>query len=299
MSTTNPALDFALAIHAAGLGNPTIIPDGNVHRFRCDGDKPGSKNGWYALYLDGTPAGVFGSWKLGRTETWCSVSADDQTPQQRADLRALIEQAKRERDQQQRDQYAKAADKAKVILDSTTPADPYHQYLITKQIQPHGIRQQGIALQIPVTVGNSLSSVQTIFPTGVKRFLTGGRIAGGCYLISDQVRREELLIAEGFATGASLHEAIGAAVFVAFNANNLLAVARYVRSQHPKANIIVCGDDDRWTEGNPGKTKARAAALDIGAKLLMPDWTGLDLDTKPSDFNDLYRLRRAAQGAAA
>lgn len=292
MSTTNPILDFAAAIHAAGLGNPNIIPDGKVHRFRCDGDKPGSKNGWYALYLDGTPAGVFGSWKLGRTETWCSVSADDQTAQQRANLRALIKQAKRERDQEQRERNAQAASKASNIIELSAGADPRHPYLVRKQIEPHGIRQQGVALMIPVTVAGELSSYQTIYADGTKRFLPGGRINGGCYLINDQTRSDELLICEGFATGASLHEEIGAAVFVAFNANNLLAVARFVRRQHPKAKIIICGDDDRWTEGNPGATKARAAALDIGGLLLMPDWTGLDLSTKPTDFNDLYRLKR-------
>lgn len=300
MSTTNPTADFAAAIAAAGLGSPTITPDGQLHRFRCADDKAGTKNGWYALYLDGTPAGVFGSWKLGSIKTWCAVDRDQQTPQQRANLRALIEQTKRQRDDEQRDRNAKAAARAKAMIGASTAADPRHQYLVNKQIQPHGIRQQGIALLIPVYVGDSLTSVQTIYPNGTdKRFLKGGRIAGGHYFINDQTRRDELLICEGFATGATLHEQIGAAVYVAFNAGNLLAVARYVRSQHPRANVIVCGDDDRWTDGNPGKTKAREAALDIGAKLMMPDFSELDLSTKPTDWNDWYRLRRAAQGAVA
>lgn len=300
MSSTNPTFDFAQAIAAAGLGAPDkIIPDGKVHRFRCDGDKPGTKNGWYVLHLDGTPAGVFGSWKLGRTETWCAVSAEDQTPQQRADLRALIEQAKRQRDAEQRERYAQAAERAERMMGVSAPADPQHPYLVRKEIEPHGIRQQGVALLIPVSVNGRLASVQTIYPDGIKRFLKDGRTAGGYYLINDQTHRPELLICEGFATGATLHERIGAACFVAFNANNLLPVARHVRDRHPQANIIICGDDDRWTEGNPGAAKARAAALDIGAKLLMPDWTGLDLSSKPTDFNDLARLQRAAEGLAA
>ena len=295
----NPSLDFAAAIANAGLGNPSIIPDGAIHRFRCDGDKSGSLNGWYCLHLDGTPAGVFGSWKLGIIETWSSVSAEEQTPQQRADLRALIQQAKRERDQDQADRNTKAAERAKKIMESSTPADPRHAYLLTKEIRPHGIRQQGVALLVPVYIAGKLSSIQTLYPDGSKRFLKGGRINGGCYLINDQTRRDELLVCEGFATGASLHEEIGAACYVAFNANNLIHVVRYVRRLHPKATIVVCGDDDRWTDGNPGKTKARAAAIDIGAKVLMPDFTGLDLSSKPTDFNDMHRLHRAAQGAVA
>ncbi|MCF7995189.1 MAG: toprim domain-containing protein [Chromatiaceae bacterium] len=298
--TTNPVLDFSSAIAAAGLGIPDrITPDGKVHRFRCDGDKPGTRNGWYCLHLDGTPAGVYGSWKLGRTETWCAIERDLQTPKQRADFQALIKRAKRERDQEQRDAYAKAAERAKTMMTHSEPADPQHPYLVAKQIKPHGIRQQGVALLLPVYVTDELTSIQTIYPDGSKRILKNGCTKGGCYLINDKVRREELLIAEGFATAASLHEEIGAACFVAFNANNLLGVGHSVRRQHPEAKIIICGDDDQWTDGNPGATKARAAALDIGAKLMMPDFSGFDLGTKPTDFNDLARLRRAAQGAAA
>lgn len=288
---TNPIIDFSSAIAAAGLGNPDVIPDGAVHRFHCDGDRSGTLNGWYCLYTDGTPAGVFGSWKTGITETWCSVSTADQTPEQRANLRALIERAKEQRDQEQRERNAKAAEKARGMLENSKPADPSHPYLITKQVQAHGIRQIGADLLVPIYVDRELTSVQTIGRDGSKRFLAGGRISGGSYLIDGQTRRAELLICEGFATGASLHENTGASVFVAFNANNLLPVARYVRHQHPEANIIVCADDDRWTEGNPGKTKARAAALDIGAKLLTPDFSGFDLSTRPTDWNDWYRLR--------
>ena len=46
--------------------------------------------------------------------------------------------------------------------------------------------------------------------------------------------------------------------------------------------------------GQPGQTKARKAALEIGAKLLMPDFSGMDLSTRPTDFNDWFRLRGTA-----
>ena len=109
-----------------------------------------------------------------------------------------------------------------------------------------------------------------------------------------------ILIGEGFATVASLVKETGAPGIVAFNAGNLLPVAKSMRRLNPHAEIVICGDDDRWTEGNPGRTKARQAAVTIGAKLLLPDFTGLDLSTKPTDFNDLYRLRRqAAQEVSA
>ena len=61
------AEDHIAAFHAAmaqrGIavkGMP--IGDGNLHRFDVEGDRKGSKSGYYTLHLDGHPAGVFGCW---------------------------------------------------------------------------------------------------------------------------------------------------------------------------------------------------------------------------------------------
>lgn len=287
--------DFAAAIAAAGLGQPEIIPDGKLHRFSTPDDRTGRRSGWYLLHLDGCPAGAYGSWKRGCTETWCAKGREQMTSRERTDVQALIASAKRQQHIERAQQWQRAAARAAVIWELATPADPLHPYLLKKDIQPHGIRQQGVGLIVPVFGDGQLASVQTIYPDGTKRFLAGGRAAGGCYPIEDAVTRARpILICEGFATGASLHEAIGARVIVAFNASNLLPVARAIRRQHPKDEIVIAGDDDRWTAGNPGQTKARQAALEIGAKLLMPNFTDMDLSTRPTDFNDFYRLRGAA-----
>lgn len=297
MSTTNPKAGFSAAIAAAGLGRPGIVNDGAIHRFRCKGDSPDSLNGWYVMRTTGTPHGAFGSWKTGLRQTW---RAEDKkiSAQEQRELEEAARQAQADYDAEKRQRQAQAADKAKAMIESSSLANPWHPYLVSKSIRPHGIRQLDDALLVPISTDGELTSLQTISADGRKRFLKDGRINSGCYIIDDQIQRDELLICEGFATGATLNEDTGAAVYVAFNAGNLLAVARYVRRQHPKASIIICADDDRWTEGNPGKTKARKAAIAIGAKLLLPDFSGFDLDTKPTDFNDLHRLRRAAQGAA-
>lgn len=295
----NAETDFAAAIAACGLGSPSITADGDIHRFRVVGDKAGTLNGWYSLHLDGRPAGVFGTWKTGEQHTWVAGGSDGMTAAERAMVRAMIERSRAMRDAETRERHQAAASRAASMWESASAADPHHPYLLHKSIYPHGARQQGIGLLVPVYVGDALASVQTIDPNGSKRFLRGGKTIGSCYQIGTDITRTEILIAEGFATGATLHQEIGAAVYVAFNANNLAPVARYVRRLHPKAEIIVCADDDRWTEGNPGRTKARAAAVEIGAKLLVPDFTGMDTSGKPSDFNDWYSLRRAGVEVAA
>ena len=298
MSELSAHTDFAAAIATAGLGSPRIIADGAIHRYHVETDKAGTRNGWYCLHLDGRPAGAFGSWRTGETHTWAAGADEAMSAAERAAIRAMIQRARTQRDAETRQRHQAAAERAASMWERASPADPLHPYLTRKGIQAHGIRQQGIGLLVPVTIDGRIASVQTIYPTGDKRFLIGGRITGGHYLIDTETTRDDILIAEGFATGATLHEETGAACYVSFNAGNLLPVARYARRLHPHTSIIVAGDNDAWTEGNPGATKARAAAVAIGARLLLPDFSGMDQSGKPTDWNDWYALRSVAEVAA-
>lgn len=96
-----------------------------------------------------------------------------------------------------------------------------------------------------------------------------------------------MLIAEGYATAASLHLATGYACFMAFNAGNLKAVALMARETYAKRGIIPCADNDTKTQGNPGVIHAKAAARAVGGKLAVcPAHEG-----RATDFNDLHRRR--------
>jgi putative DNA primase/helicase len=101
-----------------------------------------------------------------------------------------------------------------------------------------------------------------------------------------------LIVCEGFATGASSHEATGDAVAVAFDAGNLEPVAVALRVKYPSLKIIIAADDDHLTDGNPGMTKARAAALAVGGLLAVPSFPAGRPD-KATDFNDLHQLAGA------
>jgi putative DNA primase/helicase len=171
----------------------------------------------------------------------------------------------------------------------------FHRYLQRKAVLPFGTRADRFGnLVVPVTDGESLLSLQFIRSDGTKRFLTGGRVAGGFLRIDTGKRLSPIVICEGFATGATLHMETGAPVICAFNAGNLLAVAKRIRAAHPQSQIIIAADNDQWTEGNPGVTKAREGALAISAKLLIPDFSGMDMSAEPTDWNDWFALRRQA-----
>ena len=58
------------AMLSAGLGPAkelALRDDGRLVRYRVEGDKPGSRNGWYVLHSQPMMAGAFGSWKTGES----------------------------------------------------------------------------------------------------------------------------------------------------------------------------------------------------------------------------------------
>lgn len=292
---------FRRAIEAAGL-NPLdeIQPDGRIHRFNGSG-KRGDDSAWYVLHLDGLPAGAFGCWRLGFTETWCSKADSDMTVMEREAHRQRIKAMQAQREAEQAAANAAAAAEAARRWRDAQPCTG-HPYLSAKGIKPHGVRSDGAGgLLIPMRdTSGTLHSLQTITAEGDKRFQSGGRVKG-CYLGIGKPTGV-LIVCEGYATGASIHEATGDAVAVAFNAGNLEPVATALRTKYPALKLVIAADDDCRTAGNPGMTKATAAARAVGGVVAAPDF-GSNRPERASDFNDLHQLdgadavKRCIQGA--
>ncbi|RRW27310.1 toprim domain-containing protein, partial [Ectopseudomonas oleovorans] len=171
-------------------------------------------------------------------------------------------------------------------------ADPGHPYLAGKGCRPHTLRQRGDVLLVPLNRDGVLVNLQRIHPDGAKRFLSGGMVKGCCSSLGTITDGQPLYICEGWATGATIHEETGAAVACAMNAGNLLDVGRRLQRRYPDAVLIVAGDDDRQTEGNPGRTSAIKAAAALGCGLVLPEWP-TDAPVTLSDFNDLRQWREA------
>ena len=293
------AADFHGAMAAASIEyHGAIIADGQLHRIKINGD-PG-QNGWYVLHTDGIAAGSFGCWKRDIKEKWCAKSSEQLTEAERAERDRRWKQQAEEREAERRRVQDEASIKAQKIIDAAQPATDDHPYLQRKRVQAHpGVRvghwpQRKVdnALLIPLrTAAGKLASVQAIFSERRgdrdKDFLKGGAKADAYFVIGDLDASETILIAEGYATAATLHEVTGHAAVVAMDAGNLAAVAQAIRVLHPDKSIIMCADNDRHTTGNPGLTKATAAAKSIKAALAVPEFAdGED----GSDFNDLAQI---------
>jgi len=229
------------------------------------------------------------------SQTWCSKAQDTMTEAERTAYRQRMDAIRAQRDADKAQRQQEAAGQAAQRWQAATPATA-HPYLTRRGIKAHGVRVEGDALLIPLRdASGAIRSLQSIDAEGGKRFMTGGQVAG-CY---HAIGKPEgaLIVCEGYATGASIHEATGQAVAVAFNAGNLLAVAQALRSKYPAMRLIVAADDDWRTEGNPGITKATEAAQAVGALLAVPRFTG-ERGDKDTDFNDLHRLAGLAAVAA-
>jgi putative DNA primase/helicase len=288
---------FRDAIQSAGLIPPDMIePDGKLHRFASNGMR-GDDAGWYALHGDGIPAGSFGDWRSGQSQTWRADIGRTPTPAEEAAHRAKVESMRREREAEKAREQTEAARKAVTMWSAAKPAPRDHPYLMRKGIKPSGARLHNNVLMIPVRDSGGIHSLQIIGPDGDKRFLTGGRVAGCYFSMGNPESAAVLCIAEGFATGATIHEATGYPVVVAFNAGNLGPVANVMRERFAGLPIIVCADDDVATEGNPGITKAIEAARSVGGLMAIPDF-GNDRPKGATDFNDLAQ-RRGLQAVAS
>jgi putative DNA primase/helicase len=139
------------------------------------------------------------------------------------------------------------------------------------------------SLVLPVRdVDCTLHSLQFISPAGDKQFLYGGRVAGCCYGLG--ALDQHIWLCEGFATGATVFEATHEAVAVCFFAGNLQHVAEELRRKYPRAELIICADNDRKTLGNPGIGAAKAVARRF---MLRAVWPVFEEDAGGTDFNDL------------
>lgn len=282
-----PSQAFAEAMRVSGIEtSDPIYSDGKMHRIHVEGDKRGTKNGWYVLHEDGIPAGQFGHWKTGVSQTWCGKNDNELTADERKAYRDRIKQQQRERELVEASLRMEAANRARDLWEISTPVND-HPYLERKGILAHCCRLYKDRLVVPMRDAQGmLKSLQFIGGDGTKRFLSNGQ-KRGCYATIGKPG-DTILIAEGFATAATLHEATGYAVVIAFDAGNLEPVSKVIRDKFPAARIVICGDNDQFTDGNPGVSAAQAAAKPIGATVAIPTFEVLD--EKPTDWNDFARL---------
>ena len=318
---------FADAMRGHGL-KPQGLPilDGKLRYVAVEGNKGREKSGAYrGFYDEGRPAGAIYNWKQGGfVGTWKAegelvpVSVVDQ-----AALAARAEAQAAERERERRAREEAGARLALQLLAGAKPADASHPYLSAKGIEANGLQVAVPGQTVPVQtakgatrnasiagrllvplhdVNGEVRNVQTIAPDGTKLYLGGAQKMGTFHLLGDLRPGTPVIIAEGYATGATVHRATGLAVAVALDTSNLMAVATALRDQDPTRPIYMATDNDHHLPlrakplPNAGREKAEAAASVVGATVLLPEQAANQMSKgKGTDWNDY----EASHGKAA
>lgn len=309
-----PHEEFAEFLRSVGCiveGNHPIM-DGKSHRIAVEGDKQGTYSGFYVGHYDGCPAGYVKNHRTGDELRWKAQGMFLSQGEQETLRQALLHN----REEQQKARLEEQEQTAQRTLEHLRGMQ--HQ-VSTPYLEKKGLSiQPGVFLDdygttcIPmVDIHNKVWSMQTIAEDGTKRFAKGGRKNGCFHPIGgmDTLKQAEtIVIAEGYATAASIREAIGTqyATVVAFDSGNLSSVAKALRESFPEKNLIIAGDDDQHlvnhpqVKRNPGREKAEAAAQAVGGKALFPVFAPGEREKDPSQFTDFNDLaQRSALGKQA
>lgn len=271
--------------------------DGSIHRF----DRNGSKgNAWYIGWQNhSVKTGIayivaeYGDWKTSERHLYKPDSSILSTADQQA-IKTQLEEAKKKSEEEKKARQNEAAIKAEKYF-SSAQVSGSTTYMQKKNInQLYGAKIYNGVLQIPVRdIHGKLWGLQYISDES-KRFLSGSKVDSCFHTIGESLKEGftgTVFLAEGFATGSSIFQATGKTVIIAFNAGNLVSVARILRDTYKEIEIIVCGDDDRFTvingdQINNGRIKAEKAGLLAHAKVIFPVFESDE--GKPTDFNDLH-----------
>lgn len=253
-----------------------------IVRFCSDG-KRNNKDCWYICKeFNGSLYVNFGDWSQGISETYTSF-APGKSEKEIKQIKEEFERIKKESEKLRNEEAKSTALKAREMWEGLKEGN--HPYLVKKKIKAHGARRYKNSLVIPIFKNGKIMSLQFIDSSG-KRFMSGGEISGGAYVIKGT--KEYIVICEGFSTGASIFESTGYQTFISFNAGNLSKVAKRAKDILPKSKIIIACDNDKYKKNNTGVEKGTYAAGLIGGLLAIPEFK--NESTKPTDFNDLFIL---------
>lgn len=277
-----PKEEFADALRSLGciVSGDHPIMDGQRHRITVEGDKKGEQAGFYVGHLDGHPAGYIKNNRTGLDMKWKSKGYT-LDPEEKAKLQAEAATKLAERAAEQDRLHEATAQRVGRQTENLVPVTQPTPYMQAKAIEAHAgllTDKDGQKTYIPAyDVDGKQWTMQYIQEDGTKRFAKDSRKEACFHPVGGMdavAAAPALVIAEGYATAATLAESLGQATVAAFDSGNLPAVARALHEKFPDKPVIIAGDDDRHqviTQGtNPGRTKAEEAAKAVGGTAIFP-----------------------------
>jgi len=280
------------------------IMDGKKHRITVEGDKKGEKAGFYIGFLDGLPAGYIKNNRTGMEMKWKSkgyILSDEE----KALLKATSLEKIKAREVEIDSLHQKTAMRLKQKLSRMQEVSTPTPYLQAKSIGVYsGVftdKEQKTTCIPAYDKNGEIWTIQYIREDGTKRFAKDS-LKEGCFHVIGGMESLSttpvIIIAEGYATAATLKEALDLPVVLAFDAGNLKSVAQSLNERYPNIPIVIAADDDKHLELttpkhiNPGKEKALEAAAAVNGHIIVPIFAPGEQQGNPrkfTDFNDLAK----------
>lgn len=249
--------------------------DGKLVRCKIEGDR--EMRGWYILHEvttgngDTLIIGSFGVWRGNDNGAQkIEIRKTEFSAEQREALRARQREDRKRADAERAREAARAAERATAAWRKCTETGE-SEYLARKAVPGFGVRYSPSgALAIPMQdAAGRIHGLQIIRSRkGAERdgrkekeFWPAGLAKKGHFHLIG-IPTSIVLIAEGYATGASLHAATMLPVAIAFDANNLAPVAQELHRRYRSAKILICADDDAF---------AKCPNKDCGARFVLAE----------------------------
>lgn len=297
-----------------------LICDDSWQRLSTDGGQ--DEDEWYigktAVSAKGYPLIMctFGTWAGGHKiyGTYKSWEQDVDVPDhEKKEIKKQFTEWERKNEQRKTEEEKKRIENARAAwkMARTEPTDPDHlSYLKRKEIDKHNVRfsyacfndgtkKEPKWIKHPTIVfalkniEDEIQAVQHIRSDGEKRIY--GPKKGNFCQIGEIASDSLIYVSEGFGTAHTVHKAKNQPVIVAIDCGNLELVIKAMRTKYPRHEIIIAGDDDIETEGNPGRSHAEEVAKKFNCRTFFPSFpkdlflTSKDgRKKKPKDWNDVH-----------
>lgn len=315
--------DF-LASQGHPLDSPLNHDSTQFHYYKCP--HGASSDARYKFHSDGIPSGYFKCWKCQIEADFCSKQKQEVSPEEwQTHIERMVE-CRRQNEIETQQRHAVAAKEAKKIwaaaIEVTKENITALPYLQSKNVSSFGLRYltkdityevypkkydlngkeiiykvyQGTLLVPAYNADNELVNLERIYFSKKenkfqKRPLRGGQRDGAYYLIGEvTVSQAVIYISEGYATGATVHEATGCPVAIAFSCGNLHHIIKILRQKYPHSRLVIIADNDE-----AGLKAAKKACTNVkNAAYILPNFSVLGLsdeklaELNPTDINDLF-----------
>src|SRR5271157_6546473 len=297
--TLDPRAEFAAVLREIGavVQGEHPIMNAEAQRIPAVNDKPGELTIFYVAHGDGVPNGYAENNRTKEVVRW-KATGQHLSPEAKADLAAEAEQKRYARKQAERELYEATAQRLGEELRINNSGVTQTQYHKAKQIEatPGAPSRNGDVLVPGYDVDGKLWTIQYIKEDGTKRFAKDSRKHGcfhvvgapnGAAALQKIAMSPVVVIAEGYATAATIAKQGKVTALAAYDSGNLLSVATSLRQRYPDKAIVIAGDDDHRSENNPGREKAIAAAEAVAGVAIFPNLSAEQRAKGLTDFNDL------------